>query len=305
MGCQISVITCTHNPRQAYLSRVIEALANQTVDLQRWEFLMIDNASDDPIGSWADISWHPQGRHLREEKLGLTPARLRGIREASADLLVFVDDDNVLAPDYLEQAEGLAAAWPNLGAFSGQVFAEFEVQPEEWTRKYWARLAVREFERDWWSNIPCLECTTPNGAGLCVTKSVAGEYLRYHENGNRKFLLDRTGDRLLSAGDLDLATTACDLGLGNGLFTSLRLTHLIPKERLREEYLLRLLEDQTFSFVVLQSFRSNESTSPRRTWKTVLADRLRSLMMEPRDRRFLQAVKNGQRKAVEFLSQVH
>ena len=42
------------------------------------------------------------------ERLGLTPARLRGIRESRGELLVFVDDDNVLERDYLEVALALA-----------------------------------------------------------------------------------------------------------------------------------------------------------------------------------------------------
>jgi len=60
-------------------------------------------------------------------------------------------------------------------------------------------------------------------------------------------VLDRVGTSLLSAGDLDLAATACDIGLGNGLFTSLKLTHLVPRERLEENYLLRLTEAQALS----------------------------------------------------------
>jgi hypothetical protein len=37
------------------------------------------------------------------EPVVLTPARLRGIRESRADILVFGDDDNVLATDYLQR----------------------------------------------------------------------------------------------------------------------------------------------------------------------------------------------------------
>ncbi len=38
----------------------------------------------------------------------------------------------------------------------------------------------------------------------------------------------------------DLALTSCDIGLGTGLFTSLKLTHLISAYRLQENHLLRL-----------------------------------------------------------------
>ena len=48
-------------------------------------------------------------------RFGLTYARLRGIKEASGDLLVFVDDDNVLDPDYLETVQRVAEEKPFLG----------------------------------------------------------------------------------------------------------------------------------------------------------------------------------------------
>ena len=302
MSVEISVITCSHNPRSDELPLVLDALQKQTLDKQRWEYLLIDNASDEPLALRFDLSWNPQNRHVREEKLGVTHARLRGIQETTSDLLVFVDDDNVLDPDYLEQVVDLASRWPTIGAFSGQVRPAFQKQPPAWTRKYWHRLAIREFDHDRWSNIPCLDDTMPNGAGLCVRRRVAEEYLRYHVDGKRKFVLDRKGNSLESAGDLDLATTACDLGLGNALFTSLKLTHFMASERLTEEYLLRLLESQMFSAVVMDSFRSNGDSGPPRMLKTIVADQLRILIMNPRDRKFFRAEKNGERRAKELLA---
>lgn len=302
MSLQISVITCAHNPRTDHLRRVLNALRDQTLDKQRWEYLLVDNASDQPASLQFELSWHPNARHIKEDRLGLTWTRLRGIQESTADLLVFVDDDNLLDPDYLEQAVGLAAAWPEIGAFSGQVRPEFEEPPAEWTRKYWNRLAIREFNKDRWSNIPCLDETTPNGAGLCVRRKVALEYVAYHANGKRKIVLDRTGANFLSAGDLDLAATACDLRLGNALFASLKLTHLMPRERLHEDYLLKLMEGQTFSAVVLNSFRSNGRPPLSVGLRTAVADRLRLAMMDGRDRRFVRAARKGQRKALRFLA---
>jgi len=39
-----------------------------------------------------------------------------------------------------------------------------------------------------------------------------------------------------------IALTSCDIGLGTGLFTSLKLTHLISAYRLQEDHLLRLAQ---------------------------------------------------------------
>jgi glycosyltransferase involved in cell wall biosynthesis len=79
MAAQISVIVCSHNPRIDYLTRVLVALRDQTLSPERWELLLIDNASREPLSNGFDLAWHVRGRHVREEELGLTRARLRGI----------------------------------------------------------------------------------------------------------------------------------------------------------------------------------------------------------------------------------
>jgi len=100
---------------------VLDALRAQTIPLQQWEFLFIDNASKERLADTWDVSWHPRGRHLREDEIGLTAARLRGIRDSRGELLVFVDDDNLLSPDFLEQAERISARYPYLGVFGAGI----------------------------------------------------------------------------------------------------------------------------------------------------------------------------------------
>src|SRR5437763_8595738 len=109
----ISVIICSHNPRSDYLDRVLKALNAQTVSVNAWELLLIDNASDGLLSSEVDLTWHPHARHVREEQLGVSFARRRGIEEAKADILVFVDDDNILDPDYLEVGLRIASDYPH------------------------------------------------------------------------------------------------------------------------------------------------------------------------------------------------
>ena len=304
MSVNLSVITCSHNPRPDYLEQVLEALKVQTFDHERWEYLLIDNLSAGPLASCVDLSWHANARHIREEKLGLTHARLRGIREAQGELLVFVDDDNVLDSNYLAEAKRIDEEWPMLGAFGGQVSGAFDETPPEWTRKYWSRLVIREFEQDSWSNVPWLHETMPSGAGLCVRRSVAMRYLEYHATSKRKIVMDRAGESLLSGGDTDLASTACDMGFGVGLFASLRVNHLIPPSRLSEEYLQKLVEGMAFSGIILQSFRGKAQASSSSV-KTRIADQIRKVFMNRRDRRFFNAVRSGEKRAMRFLANGH
>src|SRR3954447_15261826 len=137
-----SVIICTHNPRSDYFARVLNGLQNQTLPLEKWELLIVDNASQLPLASSWDISWHHSARHISERELGLTWARRRGIQEASADLIIFVDDDNVLDEEYLAEAVKIGQDWPSLGVWgSGSIRGDFEVEPPERFRSW---LPVRE-----------------------------------------------------------------------------------------------------------------------------------------------------------------
>lgn len=296
----ISVILCTYNPRAPYLARVLGALRAQTLPLDRWELVVVDNRCDEPLAGRIDLRWHPGARIIREETLGLTPARLRGIREAQGDLLVFVDDDNVLDPDYLETVVAVGEARPYLGAWSGQCRPGFDQPPPEWTRRYWGNLAVREFEQDVWSNLPRLADTMPCGAGLCVRHEVARRYLYLHERGGRRFQFDRTGDSLVSGGDNDLAACACEIGLGVGLVAALKLQHLMPAERLTADYLARLAEGIQFSGTLLDAQWG--ITPSRRSLPGKLADLVRLLRHRGPHRRIAWAVHRGRRRAAALLA---
>ncbi len=296
----LSVIICSRNPRRDYFQQCIRALRDQRLPHNCWELVVVDNRSDTPLAYRMDLAWHPSTRMVREETLGLTPARLRGIRESRGDLLVFVDDDNVLDADFLETAKRIMEERPFLGSWSGQCRPAFEEPPPEWTRRYWGNLVIREFDKDVWSNLPRLAQSMPCGAGLCVRREVALHYLDLHDSGKRSFQFDRNGKSLLSGGDNDLAACACDIGLGVGLIAALKLTHLISPERLTEDYLVRLSEGIFFSAVVLDHFRSSidELASYRVRWH----EPVRALLGRGPHRKIQLACLRGRRRGLEFIA---
>ena len=59
MKTNLSVIICTHNPRFEYFDRVLNALKGQTLPLEQWELVIIDNASVEPLCERVDLNWHP------------------------------------------------------------------------------------------------------------------------------------------------------------------------------------------------------------------------------------------------------
>lgn len=252
---KLSVIICTHNPREEFLRRTLSALQIQSLSKDQWELLVIDNASEPPLATKVDLAWHPQARQLSEPNLGKLNAWLLGMREARADILLFVDDDNVLAADYLEQALMIGEQWPHVGAWGGSVVPEYEVPLPDWVGDQVWRLTVFEVKEPVWSNLRDTFATYPVGAGMCIRRAVADRYLEWcHSNQNSR-ALDRSGKGLGGYGDMDLCQCAIDIGLGTGRSPKLSLTHLIPKGRLTLDYFVRHAEGDAASYLVYRALR--------------------------------------------------
>lgn len=254
MKPDLSVIICTHNPREDYLNRAVEALKIQTLSCERWELLLIDNASTKKLSEKWDLSWHPAGRVIREDEVGLTAARLRAITESQADLIVFVDDDNILEPDYLAKGLEVSVEWPVLGAWGGQYFAQYDAgMPANWQYDIWSS----KLNVDIWSSLPDRKAA-PFGGGMFLRAFVAKKYLQKCADEPLRRKLDRAGSSLLSFGDFDMAFTGCDLGLGIGRFKKLKLIHLIPSHRTTKEYLWKITRDTAYSDVIFRYLRGEK-----------------------------------------------
>jgi hypothetical protein len=297
---RLSVIVPTRNPREDYLARTLEALRGQTLDRSEWEVLLVDNGSTEPLARRFDLSWHVNSRYLHQPDPGLTPTRLLGIREARADLLVFVDDDNLLAPDYLERALQIAAERPYLGAWSGNVVPEFELEPENYLRPYLWCLCIRDVPEDKWGNTgePSI---TPWGAGMCVRRKVALRYAKRVATSTHSAVLGRSDALPRGANDLDLALTSLDLELGVGLFAGLSLTHLLPAKRLTPENILKTIETGTASYhVLLESRGLGEKLVKARIDQLVAL--YKELRGSPFQRRVAAAQRRGQHLARTVLA---
>jgi glycosyltransferase involved in cell wall biosynthesis len=262
---QLSVILCTHNPRPDYLRRTLAALEAQTLAQEKWELLLVDNASTEALAKTWNLSWHSHARHVREDELGITHARVRGIKESKDELLVFVDDDTLLAADYLARALATHQNQPHLGAFgAGRIVGEFATAVPKDVSPFLAMLALRDEPAPAIANARNFNRSIPYGAGLCVRRVVALDYaaaVDANERGRR--FLGRRGPGLSSCEDVDLALFACNCGLFTGVFPELVVTHLIPANRLEPQYLVRLAEGHAASHFFLAQIWGYEPSRQR------------------------------------------
>jgi glycosyltransferase involved in cell wall biosynthesis len=238
-----SVVICTHNPHPERLRRTLAGLQAQTLPAAEWETVLVDNAST--AGREPAIPSESAPENLRlvaEAELGLTHARRRGIREAAGTWVLMVDDDNVLAPDYLERAREFTSEYGSVGAFGGISEPEFERPPEPWQEEYFDLLALRDLgpeiiiaQAD--SARTEYPLCSPIGAGMVVRRDLLQQWLNRDDQAGST---DRRGGELTSGGDNEIVLAVCAAGGDVAYTPKLRLIHLIPAGRLDLQYLGRL-----------------------------------------------------------------
>lgn len=243
----LAVALPTYNPRRDYLQRVIDSLRAQTITSDSWEFLLVDNNSSPPLAGAVDLSWHPQARVLVEPTQGKMHAIAAAFRNTQTELVMFLDDDTVAAPDLIEQTLRIGERHTTLGTWSPRVELELEDASVELPSRLRQMLSERLVDKAMWSNDPNHTPSTPWGGGMCVRRAVADAYLAQTAANPRRLQLDPMGDQPGYGGDTDLSYTGCSIGLGMGVFPELRITHLIPARRCSLDYLLRNLEAHEYS----------------------------------------------------------
>ncbi len=241
------MIIPSHQPALDRLGRTLDALRSQSLSPARWNALLVDNASVPALERESLGANIPENfRIVREPELGLTAARRTGIRETRGDIIVFVDDDNVLAPDYLELTLRLFKTHSRIGALGGKSIPEFEQMPPDWVREFDGLLACRDLGdkpqvssglRDPQTGRNAYPHCAPLGAGMAVRRAAVESWLATPPTAS---LTDRRGSALTSGGDNDISLTLMQNGWEVGYFPELALTHLIPAGRVDPDYLARL-----------------------------------------------------------------
>ncbi|MBD2464445.1 glycosyltransferase family 2 protein [Oscillatoria sp. FACHB-1407] len=202
-----------------------------------WEILIVDNNSnDDTAQVIADYqaNWnYPFAlRYCFEPEQGAAFARQRAVREAQGDLIGFLDDDNLPAPDWLTAAHTFAIEHPEAGAFSGQIHGEFEVEPPENFRKIQPYLAIRGH-----GSAPRLfsppDLRLPPAACLIVRKQVWLDSVPA-----RQILTGKRPGVLVQGEDYEPLLYIYKAGWEIWYTPTLHTYHQIPKWRFERDYLL-------------------------------------------------------------------
>lgn len=251
---KVSVILPTYNPNPIRLASTLNSLSKQTLNTKIWELIIIDNNStNNVIENCIKLVPEINYKFVFEKQQGLTWARLRGFEESLGEIIVMVDDDNVLERSYLQDALTIMASNPKLGAIGGPIVGEFEMNPPAFIDQFSKLLAIRNlgektilYEPSGSAQLKYPECS-PVGAGMILRKQAISQYCKdIHDYGTK--ITDRKGTSLSSGGDNDIVISILKNGYTVGYFPQLKLTHLIPSNRLQVKYLAKLNQESSKSW---------------------------------------------------------
>jgi GT2 family glycosyltransferase len=103
---ELSVVIPTYK-RPDTLPRALDALERQTVPPDAFEVIVVDDPEDDDpaaVAACVRADSRPlQVRQLSREGWGVSAARNAGLRDARADVVLFIGDDILLEPQALEE----------------------------------------------------------------------------------------------------------------------------------------------------------------------------------------------------------
>ena len=97
----ISIVVPVYNERK-FLEKCIHSICNQTY--ANIEIVMVDDGSDKDVYDTCDMFASTDGRIkvIHKENEGLSTARVSGVKHANGEWIMFVDDDDVIAPFCIE-----------------------------------------------------------------------------------------------------------------------------------------------------------------------------------------------------------
>lgn len=233
MPILISAIVCTYN-RADLVVRAIESLANQTLNRDDYEILVVNNGSKDGTKRLVEekLLTIPNLRYVYEPRLGLSVARNAGLTSSKGRILAFLDDDAIACSRYLEEVVRVfKSVQPSPGLLCGPVEPIWGAPRPAWLKDDF--LSVYSVLN--WSETPRLleKGEWVAGANFAVARDVFSACGGFDER------LGRKGASLLSGEDTDLTDRIRLAGYTVYYEPGAVVQHYIHPERISKIWLYR------------------------------------------------------------------
>ncbi|WP_455635750.1 glycosyltransferase [Parabacteroides sp.] len=233
---RLSVVICTYN-RGKYLPLVLDSLKKQQYPFSSFEILLVNNNSTDQtdkiIQEYQQANPTLPLTYITEYNQGISYARNRGVTESTGDIIVFIDDDETVESNFLQNVDDFFTRYPDAGISAGPVIPVYESQKPQWLSHYTMRLVTGAYQKG--NQIKLLPPKDYPGTGhACFRKAL---FLKY---GAFDTSLGRKGNSLMGAEDKDFFLRLMHGGEKCYYLPSARIYHHIPDNKLTNEHFKKL-----------------------------------------------------------------
>ncbi len=237
----VSIIICGYNSAQTITETLKHAQNQDNLSNDNWEVLLINNNSTDNTEEIARNTWDDskgsQLRIIKEEKVGLSNARIRGVKESKFDIISYVDDDNLIPSNWVSY---ILTVFKNkeVGVLGCTAIGKFDIEEPEWYQKEQHKLAFatgRIYKGDDFMDVT--EDGLLFGAGLTMRKEI---FEKLWAKNWQPLLSDRKGESQSSGGDSELTLASRLLGYKIYFTNEISIIHWIINDRLSWERLRKV-----------------------------------------------------------------
>jgi len=224
----ISVVVCTHN-RSHLLKKCLESLVSQHATVEKYEIVVVDNASLDDTDSVLQeyVRAHKYVRGFKEENLGLSHARNRGWREAVGEYVAFIDDDAIAFPDWILQINAFVKRHPEILAFGGTYEAYSLTPIPSWFPPEYGSWSLGNEERP---VVPGEEWI--NGTNMVFHKEILSRFCGFDSQ------LGMAGDRISYGEETKLLVNLKNDNIPVYFVPKMEVKHLIADYKMKLSWLL-------------------------------------------------------------------
>ena len=131
---KVSIIVITRN-RASHLHQVLKSLIEQEIQGEAYEIILVDNNSVDDTASVVkefNRAFGDRIEYVFEPKIGMSKARNMGASVAKGEILVFIDDDAIASPNWLDNYDRLYKTFPDIVAWGGKIDLAFQSCRPKW-----------------------------------------------------------------------------------------------------------------------------------------------------------------------------
>lgn len=260
---KVSVIVCTYN-RCALVRESILSLLEQDIAKNSYEIIVVDNNSTDNtkyVVEEISKGEMPVLKYIKEDRQGLSYARNRGAREASGEIVAYIDDDAIAEKGWLKGLLDVYRNFPDAGIVGGRIDPVWLHEKPSWITK---NIEVAYTILNYGNEIKEISFPkTPFGANLSVKRDV------FLSLGGFSTQLGRKAASLISNEELYLCYLVEQNDKKLYYTPNAVVHHKVFPERLNRRFLFKRAYAQGISNILLErELKQNQGVS----WSNDLKD---------------------------------